>query len=81
MAGRGEPRHVDAQLGRDHLGRPARDAGNRVKPGEGIGVRGGERRDVALTGGDVLVENVDVVEELGQQKAVMGGDPPGQRLP
>src|SRR5262249_11467034 len=42
-----EARHVAAEFGRDDLGRPARDAGNRVEPGERIGVRRGEGLDMA----------------------------------
>jgi hypothetical protein len=59
MAGGREARHVDAQLGGDHLGRPARDAGNRIEPRDRVGVRGGERRDVAITRRDGVVEELD----------------------
>src|SRR4029450_12359604 len=51
MVGGREARHVDAQLGGDHLGGAARDSGNRIKPGEGVGVHGGERLGGAGGGG------------------------------
>jgi hypothetical protein len=37
--------------------------------------------DVAVEGGDGVVEELDVAQEVLQHEAVMGGDAPGERLP
>jgi hypothetical protein len=68
MAGGREARHVAAEFGGDHLGRAARDAGNGVEPGECVGIGRGERREVAIAGGDRLVEELDVVPEVSSMK-------------
>src|SRR5205823_14480257 len=60
MARRREPRHVAAEFGRDHLGRAAGDAGDRVELGERLGVRRGEGLDLAIARGDGAVEELDV---------------------
>ena len=80
MARRREPRHVAAEFGRDHLGRAAGDAGDRVEPGERIGVRGGARLDLAIAHGDGAVEELDVAQEVVEEEAVVGRDAPGERL-
>ena len=59
MAGGREARHVAAEFGDDHLGRAPGDAGNRVEPGERVGVGRGERRDMAIVGGDGVVEELE----------------------
>src|SRR5262245_26367217 len=64
MAGGGKTAHVRAEFGDDGLGCAARDPGNRVEPRQRIAVRRGERRDVAIAGGDRLVEELDVAQEL-----------------
>jgi hypothetical protein len=81
MARGGKTRHVAPEFGGDHLGRAARDPGNRVEPGECSGLRRGEALDVAVGGGDRLVEELDVAQEVFQHEAVMGRDAPGGRLP
>ena len=82
MAGGREAPHVAAEFGDDRLGRAARDPGNRVEPGDAPRPAAAvQRRDVAIAGGDGLVEEFDVAQELGEQEAVMGGDAPGERLP
>src|SRR5206468_593101 len=73
-------RHVAAEFGRDHLGRAAGDAGDRVEPGERIGVRGGARLDLAIAHGDGAVEELDVAQEMVEEEAVVGRDAPGERL-
>src|SRR6266446_2894580 len=69
-----EPRHVAAEFGRDHLGRAAGDAGDRVELGERFGVRRGERLDLAIARGDGAVEELDVAQE------VIGRGPPDRPL-
>jgi len=49
------------------------------EPGERVGVRHGERSDLAIAGRDGAGEQ-DVEEVLVEQEAVMGGDAPGERL-
>src|SRR5262249_36437045 len=68
-------------LGDDRLGRAARDPGNRVELGQRSGLRGGEALDVALAGGDGLVEELDGAEKAFQPAAGRRGDAPRQRLP
>jgi hypothetical protein len=60
MPGGREARHVAAEFGDDRLGGAAPHPGNRVELGERIGVRGGERGDVAIVRRDGLVEELDV---------------------
>ncbi len=79
-AGGRKARHVAAEFGRDHLGRAAGDAGERVEPGEGLGVRGGERLDLAIARGDRVVEELDVTQEVVEQEAMGRRDAAGERL-
>src|SRR5262245_4536779 len=80
MARGREARHVAAQLGHDDLGGPPRDPRNRVEAGQRVGLRGGARHDLAVAGRDGVVEELDVAQQLGEQKAVMRGDAAGERL-
>jgi hypothetical protein len=77
----GKRTHVAAEFGEDGLGRAPRDPGNGVEPGQRVAVRRGERRDVAITSGDGVIEELDVMEELREHEAVMGRHAPGERLP
>jgi hypothetical protein len=81
MADAREPRHVAAEFGRDHLGRSARSAENRVEPGECVGICRGEPLDVAIGRRDGVVEELDMAQAVVEHEAVVGRGAPGERLP
>jgi hypothetical protein len=81
MADAREPRHVAAEFGRDHLGRSARSAGNRVEPGECVGICRGEPLDEAIGRRDGVVEELDMAQAVVEHEAVVGRGAPGERLP
>ena len=53
------------------------DAGDGVELGERLGVRPGERLDLAIACGDGAAEELDVAQEVIEQEAVVGRDAPG----
>ena len=76
---RREALHVRADLGHQHLGRPLPDARDGVQSrhgrGEGLGAGGDLRADL----GDALIQEVEVVELLGHQEALVRSELADQR--
>jgi len=64
----------------DDLGRALRHSRNRVEPRERVGLLGGARGDLPVAGRDGVVEELDVPQQVVEEKAVMGGDAAGERL-
>jgi hypothetical protein len=78
MPGGGEPAHVTAEFGDDHLGRAPRHPGNGVEPGEHRGLRRGEHLEVAVVGGDGVVLP-SCVDELEPCRTGAVAQEPGRR--
>ena len=74
MAGGRNPRPVAAERGDDHLGRAPGELRNRVDPGERVGLRRGEHRALPVAGRDGVVQELDVAQEVVEQKAMLQGD-------
>src|SRR5207249_3985173 len=62
VAGGREARHVAPELGDDDLSRAPCDPRDGVEPGERVGLRRGEGRDLAVAGRDGVVEELDVAQ-------------------
>ena len=80
VVSRREPLHVRADLGDQHFGRPLPDAGDGVQSrhrrGEGLGPGGDLRADLR----DALIQEVEVVELLRHQEALVRSELADQRL-
>src|SRR5262245_14889332 len=71
--------HVDADLGENHLGRPAVDAWNAIQPGQLVGKRDEMPFDLEAQGADRLVQVVEVGQQLSHEKRVVRPKAAGQR--
>ena len=67
------------ELGDDDLGDPLADPGDRVKASKVISERALTLGDLGADGVDALIEEVDHRQQLGEQEAMMGPQPSGQR--
>jgi hypothetical protein len=79
VRGRGEAVHVDAELGDQLLGGGGPDPGDLIKLGH-LDRERGDRLLLAVEGGDLLAEPVDVVQHHPQNRGVVVGEEPCQRL-
>ena len=75
-----EPLHVRADLGHQHLGRPLPDARDGVQPRHGRGEGLGPRGDLGADLRDALIQEVEVVQLLCHQEALVRSEPTDQGL-
>jgi hypothetical protein len=80
MRGRGEAGHVDADLGDQLGGGHGVDAGDVSEPGRRFGERADHLLDAGIKGGDLGADPVGVVEHHAQDRRVVVGEEPAQRL-
>ncbi len=65
----GERGHPHADLGDEFLGRALSDAGDLIKPHDGVGERGDQLVDGHVEGGDVGGESVDAAQHGRAEEA------------
>jgi hypothetical protein len=80
VRGRGEAAHIDADLGDQLLGGGGPDSGDRIKLGHLDRERGDRLLHLGVEGGDLLAVPVDVVQHHPQDRAMVVGEEPRQRL-
>ena len=78
MAGGGEARHVEADLGHDDAGRELADAGDGAQQRDGLAKGLEAVAHLRVDGGDGGVDGVDLAEMEAQQQALVGGHPAAQ---
>jgi len=76
----GKAAHVDADLGDQLLGGGGADPGDLIELGRLAGERADRRLDLGVKGGDLLAVPVDVVQHHPQDRRVVVGEEPAQRL-
>ena len=80
MPGGGEPGHVGADLGEDHVRAGQADPGDLIQAGYRVGERGGLRGDPLVQGGDVGADRVDPAQHGAEQEGVVAGEVAGEGL-
>ena len=80
MGGGGEPGHVDADLGDDHLGGPFTDPRDRAQQPQLLGERGEDLLDPVIQPVDHAREVVDLVRVHPGQQGVMVTEPSSQAM-
>jgi hypothetical protein len=80
VAGGGEAGHVDPDLGDYAGGGGAADAVDLVEPAHRLGERGDQLLDLGVQRGDVGVDGTGPGQHPPQQKGVVVGEVPGERL-
>jgi hypothetical protein len=80
MRGRREPGHVDADLGDQLCGGHGVNAGDLSKPGRLVGERVDRLLDARVEGSDLGADPICVVEHHLQDRGVVVGEEPAQRL-
>ncbi len=80
MLGRGEPGHVDTDLGDDTFGGPFPDPGNRVEPVAGLNERGHHPVDFTVEFRDRGLEMRGVVQTQSDHQGVVFTETAVERL-
>jgi hypothetical protein len=75
----GKDRHIDAELGDEHLGGALVHAADGVEPGECLGEGRHDAIDLGADGLDGLVQVVEVGEELADEEGVVGAEVADQK--
>ncbi len=81
MAVAREPIHVDADLGHEDFRCALIDTGNGIEALHRVREGHQDRRDTLAQRGHGLFEMVEMGEDLGREKGVMGAEVAGERLP
>jgi hypothetical protein len=76
----GKRPHVHADLGDDHLGGGAAQAGDLIQPLHHLSERDDQLLELAVQLGDVSVQRIHPGQHPSQQEPMMVGEEPGERL-
>jgi hypothetical protein len=80
VPGGGEPGHVGADLGEDHVRAGQADPGDLIEPGDRGRERGGLLGDPGVQRGDIGADRVDPPEHGAEQERVVLGEVAGEGL-